>query len=434
MTSDWKYFFTTDKEKDLFSVFIAGSVLSYVAMAFNIIVIAILARKNMTCPIAVLMQGLGLANFLTACCSYGLEPLFQAKYIILSTFCSVVMVMSTIFIVYKRVLSSASRGQMSKYRRRERKSMLMVVIILLVFLVTEIPKVGVYFWFCVTYLKGDFVDRFDNNIHAFVSGLLATRFEYAVAWIMSHYTDILEGTNFQRSLVLNFALESVKIFTVLGCLSNFVVYIIMSSKIRNEIKHTMRKPSLRSNQLIANTKIISLLSIAGTKIIPLLSIPGTKIIPLLSIAGTKIIPLFGIASTKIIPILGIASTKIIPLLSIVSTKIIPLLSIAGIKIIPLLGIASTTIIPLLSIAGTKIIPLLSIAGIKIIPLLGIASTKIIPLLSIASTKIIPLLSIAGIKIIPLLSIQVHLRTELALNTMNTNPQTQGKMPWKATCY
>ncbi|VDI13035.1 Hypothetical predicted protein [Mytilus galloprovincialis] len=370
MASDWKYLFTTDTEKDLLNVFIAGSVLSYVAMIFNIIVIAILARKNVTCPVAVLMQGLGLANFLTACCSYGLEPLFQAKYvctpnkttdgqkctlpypycmfashlsiltmtfhtvsnlittsmgiykvlailfpiwtkthmtnrkasvscfisfllslalglprhfslefedwdwdssclvvyqslgvleystlyymilqIILSTCCSIVMVMSTIYIVYKRVLSSAFRGKMSKYRRRERRSMLMVVIILLVFLVTEIPKVSVYFWFCVTYLQGDFVDSSDNNIPpSFLSGLLAMRFEYAVARIMSHFTDILEGTNFQRSLVLNFALESVKIFTVLGCLSNFIVCIIMSSKIRNEINHAIRKPALRLNQ------------------------------------------------------------------------------------------------------------------------------------------------------------------------------------------
>lgn len=368
LLTDWKYLFTTDTEKDLLNVFIAGSVLSYVAMVFNIIVVVILARKNVTCPIAVLMQGLGLANFLTACCSYGLEPLFLAKYvctpykntdgqkctlpypycmfashlsiltmtfhtvsnlittsmgickvlailfpiwikthmtnrkasvccfisfllslaiglprhfslgfedsnssclvvsqslgvleyaslyymilqIILSTCCSIVMVMSTIYIVYKRVLSSAFRGKMSKYRRRERRSMLMVVIILFVFLVTEIPKVSVYFWFCVTYLQDDFIDSFDNKIHpSYLSGLLVMRFEFAVAWIMSHFTDILEGTNCQRSLVLNFALESVKIFTVVGCLSNFIVCIIMSSKIRNEINHAMRKPALRLNQ------------------------------------------------------------------------------------------------------------------------------------------------------------------------------------------
>lgn len=366
LLTDWKYLFTTDTEKDLLNVFIAGSVLSYVAMVFNIIVVVILARKNVTCPIAVLMQGLGLANFLTACCSYGLEPLFQAKYvctpykhtdgqectlpypycafashlsiltmtfhtvsnlittsmgickvlailfpiwtkthmtnrkasvccfisfllslaiglprhfslgfedwessclvvyqflgvleysslyymilqIILSACCSIVMVMSTLFIVYKRVLSSAFRGKMSKYRRRERRSMLMVVIILLVFLVTEIPRV--IFWFYVTYLQGDFVDSFDDNLYrSLVPGWLAMRFEYAVASIMSHFTDILEGTYFQRSLVLNFAVESVKIFTVLGCLSNFIVCIIMSSKIRNEINHAMRKPALRLNQ------------------------------------------------------------------------------------------------------------------------------------------------------------------------------------------
>lgn len=50
-------------------------------MIYNIITVAALCRKNLVSPATILMQGLALADCLTAFCSYGLEPLFLRHYI-----------------------------------------------------------------------------------------------------------------------------------------------------------------------------------------------------------------------------------------------------------------------------------------------------------------------------------------------------------------
>lgn len=58
-------------------VFIAGCVLSYIAIIFNVLVVILLFRKGLNSPSSVLMQGLAIADGLTAFCSYGLQPIFQ---------------------------------------------------------------------------------------------------------------------------------------------------------------------------------------------------------------------------------------------------------------------------------------------------------------------------------------------------------------------
>ncbi|CAG2198603.1 CMKLR1 [Mytilus edulis] len=69
-----------DSEKHLLDVFIAGSVIAYVSMLFNILVFLLLCHKALRSPATVLMQGLAVADFLTAFSSYGLHPLFLLEY------------------------------------------------------------------------------------------------------------------------------------------------------------------------------------------------------------------------------------------------------------------------------------------------------------------------------------------------------------------
>ena len=78
---DFKFIdFWVDREQNLLKLMIFGSVLTYVAVIFNIIVFVILLRKKILSPATILMQGLAMADGLTAFCSYGLEPLFQSQY------------------------------------------------------------------------------------------------------------------------------------------------------------------------------------------------------------------------------------------------------------------------------------------------------------------------------------------------------------------
>ena len=74
------FYFFTDSQNHLLEVFIVGSVLSYIAVIFNIFIFLILFRKNFLSPATIVMQGLSLADCLTAFCSYGLEPLLQTYF------------------------------------------------------------------------------------------------------------------------------------------------------------------------------------------------------------------------------------------------------------------------------------------------------------------------------------------------------------------
>lgn len=76
----WKYSFLSDENDNILKIFTAGTVLSYLSMIFNLFSFLILCRKNLRSPATILMQGLALADFLTALSSHGLQPLFQNRY------------------------------------------------------------------------------------------------------------------------------------------------------------------------------------------------------------------------------------------------------------------------------------------------------------------------------------------------------------------
>lgn len=59
---------------------ITGPVISYLAIFMNILIFFTLFAKNLVSPATVIMQGLSLADCLTAVCLYGFEPLFAYFY------------------------------------------------------------------------------------------------------------------------------------------------------------------------------------------------------------------------------------------------------------------------------------------------------------------------------------------------------------------
>ncbi|VDI49049.1 Hypothetical predicted protein [Mytilus galloprovincialis] len=59
---------------------VAGPTVSYISIAMNIVIFVALFDRKIRTPATVLMQGLALADSLTALCTYGFEPLFMAFY------------------------------------------------------------------------------------------------------------------------------------------------------------------------------------------------------------------------------------------------------------------------------------------------------------------------------------------------------------------
>jgi hypothetical protein len=61
-------------------VYVLGSIVSYLAIIFNIFIVGILCQNLFFSPSTVLIQGLALADGLTALFTYGFEPFFVSKY------------------------------------------------------------------------------------------------------------------------------------------------------------------------------------------------------------------------------------------------------------------------------------------------------------------------------------------------------------------
>ncbi|VDI52299.1 Hypothetical predicted protein [Mytilus galloprovincialis] len=59
---------------------VAGPIISYFSIAMNIIIFVALFHKNIRSPTTIVMQGLALADGLTALCTYGFEPFFNLHY------------------------------------------------------------------------------------------------------------------------------------------------------------------------------------------------------------------------------------------------------------------------------------------------------------------------------------------------------------------
>ena len=342
----------------LFVLYTAGIACAYIAMFCNCCVFVLLCRKILLSPVTILMQGLALADGLTAFCSYGLEPLFLQHYkcvdisdkkncytiypfcristhvsilsvsfhtvsvlitttmglqkviaimypvwtkihmtnrkavvicvvcfllafsiglprlfcttykpvkvpeyvdimmtkiiyiekvcrlegsstellqyssfyymillTILISSCCVVMTLSTVYITHK-LLTNRFQGRQTEQRRKERMFVLMILIVVVVFLVSEVPKAASYIHFTVIYIRQSFI------MGSFSVTLLA-RFEDSMAYIIA----ILSGHDFfatdsESIIFFSFVMEGIKLFTLMGCLSNFFIYICMSKKFR----------------------------------------------------------------------------------------------------------------------------------------------------------------------------------------------------------
>lgn len=137
-----------------------------------------------------------------------------------------IMVICTIFIVCKLLMNSFRR----KIRKTEKRSILLIILVLILLLLTETPKL----FLCGTiffnkYWRTIMIEHARRNAHYLgdYASLLTDVFVISYVEMISS----LEDYNTVR-----IGVEFIKVFTVVGSLSNFIIYILMSAKLRRELK------------------------------------------------------------------------------------------------------------------------------------------------------------------------------------------------------
>ena len=169
--------------------------------------------------------------------SVGLVEYSSLYYLLLQTVltscCCIVMVTCTVYIIYKLVNNKFS-GRQTEGRQLEMRSIKMVVIVMFVFLVSEVPRVFLFLLFSVKYISQPITRSCKRFIFHSVN-LLMMGFEQSMKIILRDYTGILTE-NKDREMNFRFVLEGMKICSIITCMSNCIIYIIMSKKLRDEIK------------------------------------------------------------------------------------------------------------------------------------------------------------------------------------------------------
>lgn len=360
-----RFYFTiyTDINHVIRYVWISGCALTYIAVIFNIIILRLLCRRNLSSPAGVLMQGLAISDGLTAFCAYGFEFVFQSEYsnfkddsrklslpypycalyvhmsllteafhlvstlltlslgiqkciamrfpiwtrlyitkkkstaccifcfvmsflihiprnftlvvkdfkkdgkycgttfqneqlltysslyftvintVLFTLFC-LCMLVCTLYIVKKFLTHNFRfRSSFAVKKRSERKSAMLVVIVLLICLVIEIPRVLMY----VVFTSKSLIE-FDKANNIIFSLWVVENNKHAMTTILAYKTDIFNNifpVAIERWEFILFLNEGRKIFTLFGCMSNFVIYMSMSSKIRKEINSLWKGSSSR---------------------------------------------------------------------------------------------------------------------------------------------------------------------------------------------
>ena len=137
-----------------------------------------------------------------------------------------IMVICTVFIVYKLSLNSFRR----KIRKTEKRSILLIIIVLILFLLTDTPKL----FLCGTMFfnkswRTVMIKEARRNAH-----YLGDYASLLTDFFVISYAEMI--TSLEDYNTVRMGVEFIKLFSVIGSLSNFIIYILMSAKLRRELK------------------------------------------------------------------------------------------------------------------------------------------------------------------------------------------------------
>ncbi|CAG2228442.1 unnamed protein product [Mytilus edulis] len=152
---------------------------------------------------------------------YGLLEHVMTSIVIASILC-LIMTVCTGYIVYK-LKTNTFKGRQTTKSKQERRSIIMVLLVLVIFLVSELPKM---FTLSEMFQDTTFLLE-ESRENELITLIMDERFRFSV------YLHYVLGFDLNRALILA---ECKNIFTMLGCISNFVIYVSTSQKLRNELK------------------------------------------------------------------------------------------------------------------------------------------------------------------------------------------------------
>lgn len=171
-------------------------------------------------------------NERTAKYGYLYQPLLTA---VIVTTLSLVMVFTSVYIVYKLCMNKVRQRKISV---REKRSVLLVLVLLCTFLVSEIPRIFsniVFVWFVIVSNKTSDLEEgnivtytlTDIQFYKVVGGFGALYFKSKISNSPIFYDFLPKARNY---------LEVIKFFTIVACLLNMFIYIFMSQKLRRYLK------------------------------------------------------------------------------------------------------------------------------------------------------------------------------------------------------
>lgn len=154
---------------------------------------------------------------------YGTQfyPLTSAVFLLL---CSTIMCLCVLYIVFRLCHRKCNRGSRSK-TTRDRRSILMVTTVLVIFFISEIPRLAIEGYLFFGEYLGNMLEVEATNFLAF----MVTDYRATLAINMK----INSKLSFTSSLLI---IESLKVFTLIGCMSNFVIYTTMCKQLRRELR------------------------------------------------------------------------------------------------------------------------------------------------------------------------------------------------------
>lgn len=167
-------------------------------------------------------------NYFAAQCAVSAGPLIKyalVEHLLISVSISillcVVMIICTVYIAIK-LKTNTFHGRQVMKSKAERRSIIMVFLVLFIFLLSEIPRMLLY-----VFIWDDTTVILQKSLtEDLVTFLADERFRMAI------YTQLSVKMTFDNALILA---ECRTIFTLVGCISNFIIYVSSSQKMRDEL-------------------------------------------------------------------------------------------------------------------------------------------------------------------------------------------------------
>ena len=145
---------------------------------------------------------------------------YNLLFAVILDVCCTLMLFCTIYMVFK-LLRNKFSGRQTDVHQHQKRSAAMTVTVLVTFLLSELPRMIILGYIFKSYLSKLMNGKFESKLDSAV-----TNRRYALAMV---FKNEIPEIRFETALLI---VEGMKLFTLLGCISNFVIYLTMSSKLR----------------------------------------------------------------------------------------------------------------------------------------------------------------------------------------------------------